>query len=446
MAASSPEPRRRVGLLALGCRANRADLDGVAAGLNGRFEVVGEGEPADLLVVSTCTVTADAESASRRAIRRLARRHPGARIVAAGCHAQVAPESLARLPGVVAVVGSRSQGALPGLLRRLDEGQAPGEALEAARRDAPDWTPAPLELVGHTRAFLKVQDGCDAACSFCVVPAARGPSRSLPFEEALARLEALGERHAEVVLSGIHLGAFGQDLRPRRSLADLVAAAAERRLVSRLRLTSIEPLEFPLELLLRAPTARLLCEHFHLPLQSGSERVLRAMRRPYRPGQFAEVVTGIAHAVPGACLGTDLIAGFPGETEKDHRETVRLVEALPLASLHVFPFSARPGTEAAALPGAVPGPVARARARELLAVSERRWRHYLSRQAGRELEVVVEQVRDGIAQGTSREYVTVRWPLVGEQRGGLARVRVEACDEDGCFGVRSAAFRGRLPP
>ncbi len=446
MAASSPEGRRRVGLLALGCRVNRADLDALAAGLAGRFEVVGEGEPADFVVVNTCTVTADAESASRQAIRRLAREHPAARIVAAGCYAQVAPDSLARLPGVVAVVGARSQTALPELLRRLDEGEMPAAALEAARRAAPAWTPAPLDLAGHTRAFFKVQEGCDARCSFCAVPDARGPARSLPFEEALARLGALGERHVEVVLAGIHLGAYGQDLAPRRSLAELIAAAAARRLVRRLRLTSVEPLEFPLDLLGRAPAARLLCEHFHLPLQSGSERVLRAMRRPYAPEQFAEVVTRVAHAVPGACIGTDVIAGFPGETDEDHRETVRLVEALPLAYLQVFPFSPRPGTEAAALPQAVPGPAARERARELLAVSERHWRRYLAHQSGKDLEVVVERVEGGIASGTARQYVTVRWPLVGEQRGGLAQVRVEANDGEGCFGVRATAFHGRLPP
>ncbi|HEU4383611.1 MAG TPA: MiaB/RimO family radical SAM methylthiotransferase [Anaeromyxobacteraceae bacterium] len=437
---------RRVGLASLGCRVNRADVDALAAELAGRFQVVEEGEPADLWVVSTCTVTADAESASRRAIRRLARKHPDARIVAAGCHAQRAPESLARLPGVVAVVGARSQTALPDLLRRLDEGEAPAAALEAAQRGAPRWTAPPLDLVRRTRPVLKIQDGCDACCAYCAAPDARGPARSLPFDEALSCLAALGRRHAEVVLSGVRLGAFGQDLQPRRSLARLVAAAAERRLVRRLRLTSVEPLELPFELLEFDSAASLLCEHFHLPLQSGSERTLRAMRRPYRPGQFAEVVTRIARAVPGACIGTDVIAGFPGETEADHRETVRLVEALPLAYLHVFPFSARPRTEAAALPGPVPAAVARARARELLALSDRHWRRYLAHQVGRDLEVVVERVEGGIATGTSREFVTVRWPLVSDRRGSLVRVRVEVADGDACFGVRSVTFRGRLPP
>jgi threonylcarbamoyladenosine tRNA methylthiotransferase MtaB len=445
VAAASSEPSR-VSLVSLGCRVNRADLDALAAGLGGGFAVAREGEPADFVVVNTCTVTADAESASRQAIRRAAREYPSARIVATGCHAQVDPRALAALPGVVAVVGARQQTALPELLRRLSRGEEPAAALARAILGAPDWTPAPLDLVDHTRAFLKIQEGCDARCSYCVVPDARGPARSLPFEEAVERVGALGRRHAEVVLTGIHLGVWGQDLTPRRTLAGLVREVAARRLVRRLRLSSVEPLEFPLELLLDADTARLLCEHFHVPLQSGSERLLAAMRRPYRPAQFAELVQRLAALAPGACIGTDVMAGFPGETPEDHRETVGLLESLPLAYLHVFTWSPRPGTDAAALAGRVPGPEASERARELLDLSDRRWRAFLARWPGHELEVVVERIEGGIARGTARQYLTVRWPAGAERRGALAQVRVEACDASCCFGVRTSAFQGRLPP
>jgi threonylcarbamoyladenosine tRNA methylthiotransferase MtaB len=443
--AGSSEPSR-ISLVSLGCRVNRSDLDALVAGLGDGFAVAGEGEPADYVVVNTCTVTADADSASRQAIRRAARENPSARIVATGCYAQVQPRVLSALPGVVAVVGARQQTALPELLRRLDEGEEPAAALARAIRGAPAWTPAPVDLVGHTRAFLKIQEGCDARCSFCVVPSARGPARSLPFEEAIARVSALGTRHPEVVLSGIHLGVYGQDLEPRRTLSDLVRELAARRPVRRLRLSSVEPLEFPLDLLLDPGTERLLCEHFHVPLQTGSARLLAAMRRPYRPAEFAGLVERLAALAPGACLGTDVMVGFPGETVGDHRETARLLESLPLAYFHVFTWSARPGTEAAAMPGQVPAPEARERARALLELSDRRWSSFLARQSGRELEVVVERIEGGIARGTARQYLTVRWPAGADRRGALAHVRVEASDGGECFGVRTSAFTGRVAP
>lgn len=439
-------PAVRVALVALGCRVNRADLDALAGGLPEGFVVARDGEPADFVVVNTCTITSDADSTARQAIRRAAREHPGARIVATGCYAETCPEALSSLPGVEAVVGVRSQAALAGVLARLQTGATAQEALAAAAWDAPAWGPAPLVLPRHTRPFLKVQDGCDARCAYCVVPLARGASRSLPFDEALARLAALGARHREVVLTGVHLGAYGRDLAPRRSLAELIREAVARGLCERLRLSSIEPLEFPVELVLEPATGGALCEHFHLPLQSGSARLLEAMRRPYRPDQFERAVRDLATLVPGVCLGTDVMVGFPGETDADHRETVALLEALPLAYLHVFPFSPRLGTPAAGLKPAVPRAVQRVRAHEMLALSDRKWRTFVAQQAGRELEVMVERVEGGLARGTSRQYVTVRWPASGERRGDLARVRVEASDRTECFGVRAGTFTSRLPP
>lgn len=430
-------PRRpRVALVALGCRVNRADVDALAAELSGRFELAPEGERADVVVVNTCSITADADSAARQAIRRAARDHPGARIVAAGCYAELRPGELAALPGVRAVVGARSHAAVAGVLERLEQGEPP-----AAAEPAPgaSWGPDPQGPARHTRPFLKVQDGCGRGCSYCVVPLARGPSRSLPFEEALRRIALLGRRHPEVVLTGIHLGSYGSDLSPRRTFAELVTAAVRARAARRLRLSSIEPGALPRELLADPAARAPLCEHFHLPLQSGSPRVLAAMRRAPSPAAFRRAVEELAETIPGACIGTDLIAGFPGETDADHRETVSLVEALPLSYLHVFPFSPRPGTAAAALPGRVPAAAARERAAELLALSELRWRAFLAAQVGRELEVVVERVEGGVARGTSREWATVRWPAAGEARGDVARVRVSASDGRACHGVRAAA-------
>jgi threonylcarbamoyladenosine tRNA methylthiotransferase MtaB len=268
----------------------------------------------------------------------------------------------------------------------------------------------------------------------------------MPFDQALAQLAVLGERHEEVVLTGVHLGAWGRELEPRRTLTDLLREAAQRRLVRRLRISSVESEEFPIEALVDPGISSVLCDHFHLPLQSGSERILRLMRRSYAPDAFRRVVEEAAALAPGACLGTDVMVGFPGETDEDFRETVRLLEQLPFAYLHVFPFSARPGTPAAAMEGQVPGPIARERARELVALGDRRWRAFLKGLAGYVVEVVVERVEGGLARGTSRRYATVRWPASDERRGQLVRVRVEASDGQECFGISARTFASRLPP
>ncbi len=434
----------RVALVALGCRVSRADKDALAAEIGRRSAIASRGEPADVVVVVTCAITADAEAAGRRAIRRAVRDHPGARIVATGCSAALRPDALAELPGVAAVVPPGEQGAIPLLVRALAEGGAPGEALARSAGGGGTFALAAASPSRHTRPFVKVQDGCDSRCAYCVVPLARGPSRSLPFDDALRRLALAGERHAEVVVTGVHLGAYGRDLAPRRSLAELVGEALRRGLARRVRLSSVEPNELPRDIL-AAPGASALCEHFHLPLQSGSARLLRTMGRPYAPEGFRRTVEEVAALVPGACIGTDVMVGFPGELEADHRATVALAEALPLSYLHVFPFSPRPGTAAWSLPGRVPPQVARERLREILALSDRKWGAYLAAQVGRELEVVVERVEGGVARGTAREYATVRWPSAGERRGALSRVRVEGSDGTECIGApgRQLAERAR---
>jgi threonylcarbamoyladenosine tRNA methylthiotransferase MtaB len=432
--ASSDGRRPRVALLALGCRASRADLDAVAAELHGAFDLARRGERADLVVVNTCSVTGDAASAARQAIRRAARDHPGAPIVAAGCHAELSPGELAALPGVAAVVGARSGGSVAAAVARL--GGALARAGPLREGGAGSWGVLPEAPARHTRPYLKIQDGCDRRCSYCVVPLARGPSRSLPFEEALRRLARLGARHAEVVLTGVHLGGYGRDLAPERSLADLVAEAVRRGAIRRVRLSSVEPDELPRELLRSPAVAAVLCPHLHLPLQSGSAGVLATMGRPYGPEVFREAVAEVRRALPGACVGADVIAGFPGEAEEDHAATVALVEALPLAYLHVFPFSPRPGTAAAAFARRVPPGTVAERARALRAVSERKWRAFLTAQIGREVEAIVEQVEGPWARGTAREWTPLRWPARGDERGAAVRVRVLRSDGRECLGER----------
>jgi threonylcarbamoyladenosine tRNA methylthiotransferase MtaB len=443
-------PRPRVALVSLGCRVSAAEVDALAGHLAPRFDLVAEVEAAEVVVVNTCAVTGDADATARQAIRRAARRNPGARIVAAGCYAQLSPEDLTPLPGVAAVVGARSRDAVAEVAAAVARLASLARRTSAARPAIPDGPGGPAGQVGpaspaspaRARPLLKVQDGCDSRCAYCAVPAARGPSRSLPFEAAVASLVELGAGHAEVVLTGVHLGHYGRDLAPPRSLEALVAAAVAGGLRARLRLSSVEPLEVPLGLLRDPATAAALCPHLHLPLQSGSARVLQAMGRPYGPEEVRRVVEAVAALQPGCCLGADVMAGFPGETDRDHHATVALCQALPLAYLHVFPFSPRPGTPAAARPDQVAPPVVRARARELRELSARRWQAYLSAQVGRELEVVVERVEGGWARGTAANHVGVRWAAGPEPRGARCRVLVTHVDGRGCSGARATSAFG----
>ena len=411
-----------VTVVTLGCRVGRADAGSVLSGLSPGFRAAAPGEAADWVVVSTCSVTADAASSSRQAVRRAAREHPGARIVVAGCHASQEASLLAMLPGVAAVVEPRDHRALPGVLALLRSGVDAAKAVAAARRDAPPWDASPRPGTGAARPVLKVQDGCDDACAYCAVPMARGASRSLPLEECLSRISAHGLARAEVVLSGVHLGAWGRDLAPRLGLADLVRAAATIGAVRRIRLSSVEPMEFPVELL-GEDAGAILCEHFHLPLQSGSDRVLASMGRPYHAAGYAAVVEGVARERPGAAIGADVMAGFPGESEEDHRATLALLASMPLAYLHVFAFSPRPGTAAAAMDGRPPAQVTERRAGELRDLSARRWKTFQEGLRAQELEVVVERIQGSEASGTSREYATVRFPARDAVRGAAMRVR-----------------------
>ena len=430
--AGSPEASPRIALVRLGCRVAQADAEAILQVCGARAARDG----ADVVLVSTCVVTADAESTAFQAVRRAAREHPGVPVVVCGCAGALKPAELAGLDAVAAVVG-------PGEVTRAADAvrAAVGRRGEPVGRTSPPAALAQAALAQaraaphRARPVLKVQDGCDQRCAYCVVPLARGRSRSVPLELALERVGALALHADEVVLAGIHLGAYGADLAASRggrvTLATLVAAIAERRLVRRVRLSSIDPLEVPFEAL-AGPAAEVVCPQLHLPLQSGSDRVLAAMRRPYSSRTAAEVVERICRTMPGACVGADVMAGFPGETDADHRETLALLTALPLAALHVFPFSPRPGTAAASMPGQVPAALARERAAELREVAERAWRGYVDGLVGRELEAVVERVVGHEARGTTREGVLARWSVAAASdapvRGRVARLRATARD------------------
>jgi threonylcarbamoyladenosine tRNA methylthiotransferase MtaB len=447
-----------------GCRATQADAAAIERQLLERgYAATPDANCADVVVVNTCTVTAAADLRARQVIHAIHRENPGARIVVTGCYAQRAPEELARLGGVSWVVGNSHKPEIPRLIGEMTPlpPQGPGagfvplatlargKPLAATARGIPaasiaEKSPAlgrgPAKILtgnilderelffapieggesGHTRPVLKIQDGCDSRCSFCVIPQVRGRSRSLAPDRVLEEIRKLAASGArEIVLSGIDLGSYGRDLKPRAELGELLRRIVDETPIERLRVSSIEPMEVTEDLIALFAASERLARHFHMPLQSGSDRILAAMRRWYRAEHYARRAALVRGWLPDAAIGADVIAGFPGETEEDYRATLRLIERLPLTYLHVFSFSARPGTPAAEMQDHVPDAVTRRRARELRALGEEKKSAFRRAQAGSLLRVLTlhgdgQDFGGPWTQALSGNYVQVRvagrWP------------------------------------
>jgi threonylcarbamoyladenosine tRNA methylthiotransferase MtaB len=425
-----------VAFATLGCRLNQVDTSELQGTLEARgFRTVAFADRADVVIVNTCTVTARADFSDRQAIRRATRINPGARIVVTGCWAQTSPEVVAGMRGVDLVVGNGDKQRLPDLVARLLE-QARAEPRAAgvhvggiaAARTLPA---APLGRArGRSRAVLKLQDGCQHRCAFCIVPRARGASRSREASVVLDQARALVEAgHPELVLTGIDLGHYGADLVPRTTLAALLRGLIGIPGLRWIRMSSLLPAYFTPDLLDVVVGAPVVAPHLHVPLQSGSDRTLRRMRRPYTVAMYRTLVERLSAAIPRLGLGTDVIAGFPGETDADFEETMRLVEALPLTYLHVFPYSDRSGTEATGLDGHVAPAVITERGRRLRALGRAKNLGFRRGLTGRVEDVLVLETRDrasGRLVGLTGNYVEVHFEGVDDLMGGMTRVRVTA--------------------
>ncbi|MBE0617401.1 MAG: MiaB/RimO family radical SAM methylthiotransferase, partial [Proteobacteria bacterium] len=342
----------------------------------------------------------------------------------------VEPQALAAL-GVDAVVGTGEKQQIPTLLESAATGVRVGDAASLR-----DFSLAPVKRFGgRARAFLKVQDGCACFCAYCVVPYARGPSRSLPLAEVRAGLERLREAgHREVVLTGVHLGLWGRDLAPLQTFGALLDAA-ERAGIPRVRLSSLEPGELTEDVISRLEASGILCPHLHVPLQSGSDRVLEAMGRPYDVTEFRRRVEAALAAVPGLCVGLDVIAGFPGEDDGAFGETLALLEALPLAYLHVFPYSPRRGTRAAELGNRVPEPVVKERARRLRELSRKKRKVFEQKQLGSAMLALPEGwAAPDLLTVRTRNYIEVRIPWQEPIPDGELAVRLDRLDREGVVG------------
>jgi threonylcarbamoyladenosine tRNA methylthiotransferase MtaB len=421
-----------------GCRATDADTSSLRHQLISQgFTPIDAHAQADFVVLNTCTVTAAADAEARQTVRKVRRTNPSARIVITGCYAQRAPEELAAMPGVALVVGNSDLSEIPkalgalgvrlaqssgGLgsdfvdLSQLEDsmslGRGPAKILTSdifAQTTLP-VVPAGASNADRTRPILKVQDGCNNRCSYCVIPFVRGRSRSLPPGVVTQEIRTLvSARAREVVLSGINLGSYGRDLTPRVDLATLVTRILSETDLNRLRFSSIEPQDVTSDFIELMASSDRIAAHFHVPVQSGSDRILKAMHRWYRAEHYAERVRLIRTALPNAGIGADVIAGFPGETHEDFLATVKLIETLPFTYLHVFSFSSRPGTEAAKLDSFVPGPLIRERARALRAMGQEKTSMFRKAQSRRvERGLTLERRGPNWTECLTGNYLAVR--------------------------------------
>jgi threonylcarbamoyladenosine tRNA methylthiotransferase MtaB len=428
-----------VAFATLGCRLNQVDTQSLQGALEASgFRAVSDAEAADVVVVNTCTVTARAEASDRQMIRRLARAHPKARLVVTGCWAQTDPERVAAMADVDLVVGNSDKHRLPDLLQLLLTG---GVADRLQVRDVARLRAIPAmplaRPAGRSRAFLKVQEGCRHRCAFCIVPRARGASRSHELKVVLDQARLLAESgHLEITLTGVDLGSYGADLRPRTSLAALLEEMIGIPGLHWIRLSSVLPAYFTPELLDLVARSPIIAPHFHIPLQSGSDRVLRRMRRPYTAALYAQLVKQLARSRPGLGLGADVIAGHPGETEADFADTMALVEELPFSYLHVFPYSDRPGTEAALMDGHADERVIRRRSRRLRDLGRRKNRAFREGLVGTAQELLVLETRDATDHlvGLTGNYVEVAFAGDDALKRSRQMVRIMAVHGDATLG------------
>jgi threonylcarbamoyladenosine tRNA methylthiotransferase MtaB len=425
----------RVALHTLGCKLNYAETSAIGKQFLDRgYEIVALGEQADVCVVNTCSVTARANRECRQIIRRALRTANNPVVVVTGCYAQLEPEEVASIDGVDLVLGSREKNRIFEHIEILEKAPAPRvfvSDIGASDDFGPAWS---TEAGSRTRAYLKVQDGCDYTCSFCTIPLARGKSRSLPVEAVVAQARDLVKQgYQEIILTGVNVGDYGR--KAGTGLLDLLHALCEVKGLARLRISSIEPNLLTDEIISFVADHQVMCKHFHIPLQSGSNEMLHAMRRRYTTQQYAALVGRIREQMPDCGIGVDVIVGFPGETDEQFEETYRFLNDLPVSYLHVFTYSERPNTPAAFFADPIPAAKRSKRNEMLRLLSVKKRDAFYRSMIGRKVTVLTETDVEGDRRfGFTDNYVRVAVPLNGVEDNVLVKALLEDVEFGCCIG------------
>ena len=421
----------------LGCKVNQYDTQAMLELFrkNG-YEIIPMDREADVYLVNTCTVTGTGDKKSLQLMRRIRREHPSAGLIVCGCMAQQRGEELLSL-GADLVLGTQRRNEVVELYQHVLESGKPLCAVGPLQSGQPFECLSITEQLEHTRAVLKIQEGCDNHCSYCIIPSVRGPIRSRPLDDIrkeVLRLSQAGYR--EIVLTGIHLCSYGRDLDPVLSLLDVINVIQETDGILRIRLGSLEPVVATPEFASALKKADKICPQFHLALQSGSDTILARMRRRYNTSMYLRGVENLRREFPRAAFTTDILTGFPGETEEEFAQTKSFIEKIGFARIHVFPYSPRPMTPAAEMPGQLSSAEKERRARELIALGEQVANRYLSSWIGLETDLLPEEIVDGCWEGYTPEYIRVRLENGSCLSGVPVRVRL--------VGVGSRVMRGEL--
>ena len=442
-----------VAFYTLGCKVNFYDTEAIWQLFKKEgYEQVDFEETADVYLINTCSVTNTGDKKSRQIIRRAIRRNPDAVIAVTGCYAQTAPAEVLAIPGVDLVIGTQDRDKLMDYIREIRRQRRPVNAVRNIMKTREFEEMDVPEFADRTRAFLKIQEGCNNFCTFCIIPWARGLSRSRKPENVLRQARRLAEAgYREIVLTGIHTGGYGEDLDNYR-LSDLLADLEKIDGLERIRISSIEASQIDDRMLEVLGGSRKMCRHLHIPVQAGDDEILRRMRRKYTTEEYAAKIAYIRRAMPDVAITTDVIAGFPGETDAHFENGFRFIEQIGFAELHVFPYSKRSGTPAARMDGQVDEDVKRERVHRLIELSERMQAAYAARWIGREVDVIPEREAKGregqrLLSGHSDNYLHVVFDGDPSMIGGICRVRITDADAGECRGVRTGVVvPGRPAP